>query len=106
VSAPAAPAAPVASAPGAASVALAAPQAVRAAISISQVAMEMGQRLTHGQALAIGKLVSKSYQSAYGQAPSKHNQFVDGAVRSVNSYTEEHRGLIAAAVRSCLHCNQ
>jgi len=53
-----------------------------------------------------GKLVSKSYQSAYGQVPSKHNQFVDGAVRSVNSYTEEHRGLITAAIRSSLHCNQ
>jgi len=93
------------SAPGAVSVALAAPPA-RAAISISQVAMEMGQRLTQGQALAIGKLVSKLYHGAYGQAPSKHNQFVDGAVRLVNSYTEEHRGLIADAVRACLYCKQ
>ena len=87
---------------GAQAVAVAVAPPALASISISQVAMEMGQRLTHGQALAIGKMVSKSYQSAYGRVPSKHNQFVDGAVRSVNSYTEEHRELIAAAVRSCV----
>jgi len=91
------------SAPGAVSVALAVQPPARATISISQVATEMGQRLTHGQSLAIGKLVSISYQSTYGSLPSKHGQFVDGAVRSVNSYTEEHRGLIMAAIRSFLH---
>jgi len=90
---------------GAGSVAVAAPPA-RAAISISQVAMQMGQELTQGQALAIGKLVSKSYKSVYKRVPRKNSQSVDGAQRSVNRYTEEHRGLIAAAVRSCLHCNQ
>jgi len=71
-----------------------------ASISISQVATEMRVRLMPGQAVAIGKVVSQSYQNTYGTVPSKHGQFVDGAVRSVNSYTEEHRGLIAAAIRS------
>ena len=65
-----------------------------------EVATEMNVRLSHGQTVAIGKIVSKSYQTSYGCVPSKHNQFVDGAVRSVNSYTEEHRGLITEAIRS------
>jgi len=71
-----------------------------ASISISQVATEMRVRLAPGQAVAIGKLVSKAYQNTYGSLPSKHNQFVDGAVRTVNSYTEEHRDLIKAAIRA------
>jgi len=74
-----------------------------ASISISQVATEMRVRLMPGQAVAIGKLVSKAYQNTYGSLPSKHNQFVDGAVRSVNSYTEEHRVLIVAAIRAIVH---
>ena len=87
---------------GAQAVAVAVQPPALASISISQVAMEMGLRLTHSQTLAIGKMVSKSYQNSYGSVPSKHNQFVDGAVRRVNSYTEEHCGLITAAVRSCV----
>jgi len=88
---------------GAQAVAVAVPPPARVPISISQVATEMRVRLSPGQAVAIGKLVSKSYQSTYGSVPSKHNQYVDGAVRSVNSYTEEHRGLIMAAIRSSVH---
>ena len=94
---------PAVNAGGAHAVAVAVPPPALASISISQVATEMRVRLTHGQAVAVGKLVSKSYQSTYGSAPSKHSQFVDGAVRSVNSYTEEHRGLIEAAIRLSVH---
>ena len=93
---------PAANAGEAHAVAVAVQPPALASISISQVATEMGVRLAPGQAVAIGKLVSKAYQNTYGSLPSKHNQFVDGAVRTVNSYTEEHRGLIMAAIRSCV----
>jgi hypothetical protein len=85
---------------GAHAVAVAVQPPALASISISQVATEMRVRLAPGQAVAIGKLVSKAYQNTYGSLPSKHNQFVDGAVRTVNSYTEEHRDLIKAAIRA------
>ena len=94
---------PAGNAGGAHAVAVAVQPSALASISISQVATEMRVRLITGQAVAIGKLVSKAYQNTYGSVPSKHNQFVDGAVRSVNSYTEEHRVLIVAAIRAIVH---
>jgi len=94
---------PAGNAGGAHAVAVAVQPPALASISISQVATEMRVRLMPGQAVAIGKLVSKAYQNTYGSVPSKHNQFVDGAVRTVNSYTEEHRVLIVAAIRAIVH---
>jgi hypothetical protein len=70
-----------------------------ASISISQIALQMGVKLKHGEAVQIGTLVSRQYKEKYGSPPPKHDQFVDGAVRSVNSYTTHDTDLVVAAVR-------
>jgi len=71
-----------------------------ASISISQVALEMNVKLKHGEAVQIGTLVSKLYKEKYGSPPPKHDQFVDGAVRSVNSYTTQDTDLVEASIRA------
>jgi len=71
-----------------------------ASITISQVAAEMGTRLTLGQAVAVGRKVSVAYKNKYGKRPSQHNQFVDAAVRSVNSYTLQDRDMVVTAIQS------
>jgi hypothetical protein len=67
-------------------------------ISVSQVAQEMGKRLTHGQSIRVGSHVVKAYRKKYGKLPPKHAQWVDGAERSVNSYTEADRDLVEHAI--------
>ena len=76
------------------------PSAALASISISQIATEMKLRLSRSQLIAVGTVVHNSYKEKYGSVLSKHNQFVDGAVRSVNSYTEQHRVLLENALQS------
>ena len=68
-------------------------------ISISQVAMELGHRLRAGDLVIMGKLVAKAYRDKYNENPGKHRQWVDGAEREVNSYTERDRDLLTAVVR-------
>ena len=68
-------------------------------ISVSQVAQEMGVQLNHSDSIAIGKKVAKAYKEQYGEKPSKHRQWVDGAEREVNSYTEKDRGILEAAIK-------
>jgi len=69
-------------------------------ISVSQVAQEEGIRLKMADLIAIGKAVAKSYKDKYGEAPGKHSQWVDGAERKVNSYTERDRDLIKEAIEA------
>jgi hypothetical protein len=68
-------------------------------ISIGQIAQELGKRLTHGQSIQAGGLVARKYKERYDTYPPKHNQWVDGAERRVNSYTERDRGLIVEALK-------
>ena len=68
-------------------------------ISISQIAQEFGKRLTHGQSIQAGGLVAKRYKERYNTNPPKHNQWVDGAERMVNSYTERDRGMVVEVKR-------
>ncbi len=72
-------------------------------ISVSQVAQEMGKRLTHGQLVQVGSAVARRYREKYGSEPSKHSQWVDGAERKVNSYTEKDRGLMVEAMQEVLN---
>ncbi len=72
-------------------------------ISVSQVAQEMGKRLTHGQLVQVGSAVARRYREKYGSEPSKHSQWVDGAERKVNSYTEKDRGLMVEALQEVLN---
>ena len=70
-----------------------------ASISIGQIAQEHGKRLTHGQSVQAGGLVARKYKERYNCYPPKHNQWVDGAERKVNSYTERDRGLVMEALK-------
>ncbi len=70
-----------------------------ASISISQVAQEMGKRLNHGQSIQAGGLVARKYRERYNCEPTKHNQWVDGAERKINSYTERDRDLVVQALQ-------
>lgn len=67
-------------------------------ISISQVAGELGRRLTHAQLIKAGRLAAKAYYEKYGTDPPVHSQWVDGAERMVKSYTEVDRLLVETAV--------
>ena len=71
-------------------------------ISVSQVAMEMGKKLNHGQLVQLGSAVARKYREKYGAEPPKHKQWVDGAERNVNSYTERDRELVIEALREAL----
>lgn len=76
-------------------------------LSISQVAQEMKVRLKHGESTTIGKRVAKAYREGHNDAaPPKHRQWVDGAERLVNSYTEEDRPLIETVMREWIRENR
>lgn len=40
-----------------------------------------------------GKALAKAYRSHYGEEPKKVDRIIDGTLRGVNGYTEEHRHL-------------
>ena len=74
-----------------------------ASITISQIANEMSIRLTHAQGIAVGRKVSQAYQSKHGKRPTQHSQYVDAAVRAVNSYTLEDRDMVVTAIQSVVN---
>ena len=66
-----------------------------ASLSISQLAQELGcKRMLHAHTCSAGARAAKLFRIRYGQDPPKHRQWVDGAERLVNSYTEADRGLL------------
>ena len=70
-----------------------------ASLSISQLASELGCRpLSHANAIAAGRLAAKRYRAIHDADPPKHRQWVDGAERVVNSYTEKDRGMLTAVL--------
>jgi 3-oxoacid CoA-transferase A subunit len=52
-------------------------------IDVSTLAQDLGMRLKDGDKNMIGKIWKKMYFETYGEEPSKHDQFVSGAVRKV-----------------------
>jgi hypothetical protein len=72
-----------------------------ASLSISQLVQELGGKpLKHADACRVGALAAKRYRAAHDADPPKHAQWVDGAERAVNSYTEEDRGLLTAVLQN------
>lgn len=66
-----------------------------ASLSISQLAQELGcKRLGHGDMCKAGALAAKRYRAEHDADPPKHRQWVDGAERLVNSYSEADRELL------------
>jgi hypothetical protein len=68
-------------------------------ITVSSIAAEMGHRFKNSELSQVGKMVVQKFTGRYGIAPPKHDQFCDGAVRSVNSYTERDRDIVEEAIR-------
>lgn len=72
-------------------------------IYIHDVARSLGHsKLSHGDACRIGKRTAELYQARHGVAPAKRLQFVDGAERMVNAYTEGDRDLLVEAVNAIM----
>jgi len=71
-------------------------------ISVSQIAQEMGVRLTKGQLIRVGCAVAGKYREKYDTEPSLHWQWVDGQQRKVKSYTERDRDLIEESIAEVL----
>ena len=68
-------------------------------LSISQLVLELGGKpLKHADACRAGALAAKRYREMHDSDPPKHAQWVDGAERAVNSYTEADRGLLIAVL--------
>ncbi len=67
-------------------------------ISVTEVAHEMGHRLSHGQQIAVGRAVAAKYYDRYNEEPSWHYQWVQGQQRKVKSYTMRDRDLIEQAI--------
>jgi len=70
-------------------------------ITLSTVASDMGLRLTNVQLQKAGLMMRKCYMEKYNKAPEKHEQFVDGAVRKVNSYTEKDKDMMENILKEC-----
>jgi hypothetical protein len=71
-----------------------------ASLSISQLVQELGGKvLKHADACRAGALAAKRYRALHDDSdPPKHRQWVDGAERVVNSYTEDDRELLTGVL--------
>jgi hypothetical protein len=69
-----------------------------ASLNVSDVAADMGLRLKIGQLSQVGVSVAAAYRRRYGRDPPRRQQFVAGAERWVNAYTEADRDLIQEAL--------
>lgn len=69
-------------------------------LSISQLAQELGcKRLSHADSCRAGALAAKRYRAAHDNTdPPKHRQWVEGAERQVNSYTEADREMLTGVL--------
>ena len=63
-------------------------------LTISALASEMGYKFDSSQLKKLGMRIAQAYSRQYKQSPPKHDQFVDGAVRKVNSYHVKDRALL------------
>lgn len=68
-------------------------------ITISEVAKGMGVSLRRGDEVKVGRAAAALFRAERGDDPPKHSQFVDGAVRRINSYFEKDRHILQDAVR-------
>jgi len=72
-------------------------------IYIADVARELGfSKLSHGDSCKIGRKATELYREKHSAAPKQRKQFVDGAERLVNAYTEADRDVLTKAVVLCM----
>lgn len=70
----------------------------RRSFTISSVLQQRDIRTTSGQLIRIGRIMARLYFERYGDYPSKHEQFVDGGCRPVNTYYHKDIDLLDRAV--------
>lgn len=68
-------------------------------ITISSFAVEQGKRYDTKALQRIGVIMSNLYQQTHGSRAGRHEQFTDGAVRVVRSYTRKDADLLLEAFR-------
>ena len=68
-------------------------------LTISTVASEMGYKLDRAQLMAVGMAVKNAYTAKYGREPPKHDQFVGGEVRRVNTYRARDRDIMESEIQ-------
>lgn len=75
------------------------PQAPSKPISLSQVAVQMGLKISTPDLISVGGKLRKRYEERHGHPPSKHDQLCDGRMTKVNSYSEADRPLVEEVLR-------
>lgn len=68
-------------------------------MTISSFAVEEGKRYDTKALQRIGMIMSNLYQKRHGKKASQHEQFTDGAVRTVRSYTRKDKDILLEAFR-------
>jgi hypothetical protein len=68
-------------------------------LTISAVAAELGYNFDSSQLKRLGARIAQAYFHKYYQSPPKHEQFVDGAVRKINTYQAKDRELILHEIK-------
>lgn len=69
-------------------------------LTISTVATDLGHRFDSSQLKRLGGKIAQAYFHKYKKPPTKHEQFVDGAVRYVNTYEHKERELVENEIRA------
>lgn len=69
---------------------------------ISDRATALGYKPTPGQLKSIGRGAAALYRARYGKEPPKREQFVDGATRSVNSYSSKDLPILDQAIKAVM----
>ena len=67
---------------------------------MTDVARDLDIKLQPGDTSVIGKALKKLYQQKHTSEPMQHMQFIDGAERKVNVYTEADRDLMEEAIKA------
>ena len=68
-------------------------------LTISAFALEEGKRYDTKALQRIGCIMSSMYQKKYGARASQHEQYTEGAVRVVRSYTRKDKDMLREAFR-------
>ena len=71
-------------------------------VTISGRAIDLGIKLDRKDAIRVGKITARLYREKHDKNPVKHTQYVDGAARHVNSYTEDDLDIIDEAINGIL----
>ena len=66
---------------------------------IADVARDLEVKLQPGDTSVIGKTLKRLYRDKHASEPMQHMQFVDGAERKVNVYTEADRDIMEEAIK-------